>query len=181
MLISLICAFLECFKGGSLVAQKVKNLPAMGRKGPLGVTVRQLSDYTLTWSALRPYYLKWGPRSQGSASPGNFKWRPLGPPRVSEPEFCTQPVCACMPSHFRHAQLFVILWTVACKAPLSMGFSRQGYWNGLSCPPLRDLLNPGIEPSLLCLLHWPVNSLPRVPAEKPKHPVLDPPRLNQNQ
>ena len=48
---------------------------------------------TFTLSALRPYYLKWGPRSQGSTSPGNFKWRLLGPPRVSESEFCTQSVC----------------------------------------------------------------------------------------
>ena len=41
--------------------------------------------------------------------------------------------------------LFVTLWTVAHQAPLSMGFSRQEYWSGLLCPPLRDLLNPGIE------------------------------------
>ena len=25
----------------------------------------------------------------------------------------------------------VSLWTVACQAPLSMGFSRQEYWSGL--------------------------------------------------
>ena len=37
-------------------------------------------------------------------------------------------------------------WTVACQAPLSMGFSRQEYWNGLSFPSPRDLPNPGIEP-----------------------------------
>ena len=37
-------------------------------------------------------------------------------------------------------------WTVACQAPLSMEFSRQEYWSGLPCPPLRDLPNPGIEP-----------------------------------
>ena len=36
--------------------------------------------------------------------------------------------------------------TVACKAPLSMGFSRQEYWSGLSCPPSGDLPNKGIEP-----------------------------------
>ena len=29
-------------------------------------------------------------------------------------------------------------WTVACQAPLSMGFSRQEYWSGLPCPSLRD-------------------------------------------
>ena len=31
---------------------------------------------------------------------------------------------------FSHVQLFVTLWTVACQAPLSMGFYRQEYWNG---------------------------------------------------
>ena len=29
--------------------------------------------------------------------------------------------------------------TAACQAPLSMGFSRQEYWSGLSCPPPGDL------------------------------------------
>ena len=30
---------------------------------------------------------------------------------------------------------------------LSMGFSRQEYWNGLPCPPPGDLPNPGTEPA----------------------------------
>ena len=29
------------------------------------------------------------------------------------------------------------------------GFSRQEYWSGLPCPPLGDLLDPGIEPMSL--------------------------------
>ena len=36
-------------------------------------------------------------------------------------------------------------WIVACQAPLSMGFSRQGYWSGLPFPPPGDLPNPGIK------------------------------------
>ena len=36
--------------------------------------------------------------------------------------------------------------TVACQAPLSMGFSRQEYWSGLPYPPLGDLPNLGIKP-----------------------------------
>ena len=36
--------------------------------------------------------------------------------------------------------------TVACQAPLSMGFSRQQYWSGLPWPSLGDLPNPRIEP-----------------------------------
>ena len=35
--------------------------------------------------------------------------------------------------------LFVTAWTVARKAPLSMGFSREEYWSGLPCPPPGDL------------------------------------------
>ena len=37
-------------------------------------------------------------------------------------------------------------WTVAYQVPLSMGFSRQKYWSGLSFPSLEDLSDPGIEP-----------------------------------
>ena len=62
------------------------------------------------------------------------------------------------------------LWTVACEAPLSLGFSRQEYWSGLPCPPPRYLPNQGIEPVIpyvSCLLHWHVGSLPLAPPEKP--------------
>ena len=56
-------------------------------------------------------------------------------------DLCTavssSPVCVL--SHFSHVQLFVILWTVACQAPLSMGFSRQEYRSGLPCSPPGDL------------------------------------------
>ena len=51
----------------------------------------------------------------------------------------------CVLSPFSHAWLFVTLWTVARQTPLSMGFSRQEYWNGLPFPPPGDLPEPGIE------------------------------------
>ena len=41
--------------------------------------------------------------------------------------------------------LFATPWTVALQTPLSMGFSRQGYWSGLPFPPADDLPNPGIK------------------------------------
>ena len=47
--------------------------------------------------------------------------------------------------HFSCVQLFATLWTVAYQVPLSMGFSRQEYWNELPHPPPRDLPNPGTE------------------------------------
>ena len=37
-------------------------------------------------------------------------------------------------------------WTIVCKAPLSMGLSRQEYWSGLPFPSSRDLPDPRIEP-----------------------------------
>ena len=36
-------------------------------------------------------------------------------------------------------------WTVACQAPLSMGFPRQEYWSGLSFPFSGDVPDPGME------------------------------------
>ena len=48
--------------------------------------------------------------------------------------------------HFGHVCLFATTWTVAHWGPLSMGFSRQEYWNRLPLPPPGDLPDPGIEP-----------------------------------
>ena len=42
-------------------------------------------------------------------------------------------------------KVFVTPWTVACQAPLSVGFSRHEYWSGLPFPSPGDLPNPGIE------------------------------------
>ena len=45
-----------------------------------------------------------------------------------------------------HVQLFATPWTVVYHTPLSVGFSRQGYWSGLPFPSPEDLPDPGIEP-----------------------------------
>ena len=37
-------------------------------------------------------------------------------------------------------------WTVACQAPLSMGFSRQEYWSELPFLSPGYLPDPGIKP-----------------------------------
>ena len=52
-------------------------------------------------------------------------------------------------SCFSCVWLFVMLWTVACQAPLTMGFSRQEYWSGLPLSPPGDLPNPETEPTSL--------------------------------
>ena len=41
---------------------------------------------------------------------------------------------------------FVTPRTIACPAPLSMGFSKQEYWSALPFLLPRDFPNPGIEP-----------------------------------
>ena len=52
---------------------------------------------------------------------------------------------------------FVTPWTVACQAPLSIGFPRQEYWSGLPFPSLGDLPDTGIKPTPP---DWQAGSLP---------------------
>ena len=54
-------------------------------------------------------------------------------------------------------------WTIACQAPLPMGFSRQEYWSGLPFSSLGDLPNPGIEP------RSPVSQADSLPYEPPRN------------
>ena len=68
--------------------------------------------------------------------------------------------CACMLSHFSHVWLSATPWTVASQAPLSMGFSRQEFCNGLPWSPPRDLPDPGIQPTFPHFLQWQAGSLP---------------------
>ena len=68
-----------------------------------------------------------------------------------------------------HVRLFATPWTIACQAPLSMGFSTQEYWNGLSFPSLGDLPDPGIEHGSPALQ---ADSLPSEPPGKPNHQNL---------
>ena len=68
--------------------------------------------------------------------------------------------CVCMPSRFSCVQLLATIWTVALKAPLSMGLSRQEYESG--CHALLQGIFPtqGLSQCLLSLLHRRVSSLP---------------------
>ena len=77
--------------------------------------------------------------------------------------FLIRVYCACMLSRLSLVWLFVTLWTLACQALLSMGFSRQEYWSGFPCPPPGDLSYPGTEPMFFTspalagrfIHHWP--------------------------
>ena len=54
-------------------------------------------------------------------------------------------------------------WTITHQASLSMEFSRQDYWSGLSFPYPEDLSDPEIKPASLVLQE---DSLPSEPPEK---------------
>ena len=55
--------------------------------------------------------------------------------------FC---IISCSP--LSRVRLFATPWTVAQQTPLSIGFSRQGYWSWLPFPSPGDLPDPGIKP-----------------------------------
>ena len=48
---------------------------------------------------------------------------------------------------------------VAYQAPLSMEFSRQEYWSGLSFPFPGIFPTQGLDPRLLHLMHWQADCL----------------------
>ena len=64
----------------------------------------------------------------------------------------------------------VILWAVAHQAPLSMEFSRQEYWSGLSFAFPGNLPNPGIKPTSLASPVLSDGFFTTVPPGKPGKP-----------
>ena len=80
----------------------------------------------------------------GSSIHGIFQARILEWVAISFSNICLwsevwSEVARCVP-------LFVTPWTVANRAPPSMGLSRQEHWSGLPFPSPGQLPNPGIEP-----------------------------------
>ena len=68
--------------------------------------------------------------------------------------------CCCVSCHFSHVWLLTTPWTVACR--LLCPWDSPGKNTGVGYPP-GDLLTQEPNPSLLCLLHWHVSSLPLAP------------------
>ena len=61
----------------------------------------------------------------------------------------------------------VILWAVACQAPLSTGFCRQEYSCWVAMPSSRGSSQSTEGSNLVCLLQWQTGSLPLAPPGKP--------------
>ena len=68
---------------------------------------------------------------------------------------------------FSNVQLFLIPWTRAHQALLSMRLPQQEYWSGCHFLFQSFFLTQGLNPSLLHFLHWKVDSLPLHPLEAP--------------
>ena len=84
-----------------------------------------------------------------------------GPCRTHGGSLSIPVYCCCLLSR---VPLFAIPWTVARQAPLSIGFSRQEYWSGVTVPSPGDLSDPVTEPMSLAL---PVDSLLSKSPQKP--------------
>ena len=127
----------------------------------------------LEWVALsspeelpKPWIKPRSPALQADSLPAEPSGKPLAPSKWGIKSFIVQIFClltqviklnkykiyvlnillfyiphACLVTHY--VEPFAILWTVACQAPLFMGFSKQKYWSGLPFPPLEDLPNQG--------------------------------------
>ena len=74
-----------------------------------------------------------------------------------------------MLSCFSCVQLFVTLWTVACQAPLSMGFFGKNTGVDRHALLQGSFLTPGIEPTSFIS---PTDSLPLAPPGKPRYIVI---------
>ena len=82
----------------------------------------------------------------------------------------TSYVHVCILSRFNRVQPFATLWTIAHQAPRSMGLSRQECWSELPCVPPGEMFpSQGLNPCLICLLHWQEGSLPLVSLRKSIH------------
>ena len=113
----------------------------------------------------------WCPSRVKPQSTSFSRWQPQVTPcwRWHHELLLVQQLCMHAQS-LSHVWLFVTRWTVDHQAPPSMGFCRQEYWSGFQCPSPGDLPDPGINPHLLCLLHWQAGSLPLAP---PGEPILE--------
>ena len=85
------------------------------------------------------YKLKLSTRCSVTTKTGGMEWE-VGGRFKREGDICTLLFSCSIVSNSS-----VTPWTVACQAPLCMGFSRQEYWSWLPFPSPGDILDPGIK------------------------------------
>ena len=129
------------------------------------------TPWTWVWSSSRSYWRTGKPGLLQSVGLQRFRhnW-------ATELNWLIYIMTQCVLSHFSHVWLRVTLWTVACHAPLSMGFSSKCTGVGFHFLLQGISLTQRLNQHLWCLQQWQVDSLPLVPSGKPiigqKHYLL---------
>ena len=109
-----------------------------------------------THSSILAWRIPWSVQSMGSQRVG-YDWAIFALVLItwwgelSESDrygFKSRDVCVCILSR---VQLCVTLWTVTCRAPLSVRFSRQEYWNGLLFPTPGESSQPRDWTPISCI------------------------------
>ena len=93
------------------------------------------------WILLPSFWICWGSAIEPQSKLGGS----LSCSRLRLGKIMSWPLCTVV-SSLSPVQLFVTPWTVACQAPLSMGFPRQECWSGFPFPSPVALPDPGFEP-----------------------------------
>ena len=122
------------------------------------VSCSVMSDFATPWTVAGQAPLSMGFSRQEYWSglpfplPGNLPRdrTPVMSPALAGEFFSTSPTSASLVA--QSCPSLCNPWTVAHQASLSMGFSRQEYWSGLSFPTPGDLLDPRIETASLASL-----------------------------
>ena len=81
--------------------------------------------------------------------------------------------CMCVLSRFSHIQLFATLWTYSPPSPSTWDSSSKNTEVGYHALLQGIFPTQGLNPRLLCLLHWQVDSVPTVPPGKPFYFTYD--------
>ena len=124
--------------GAFLVAQTVKNLPAMWE------------TWIRFWVRKIPWKREWQPSSVFLPGKAHEIWPShlcCDLLALTARTTWVMHACVCAKLLQPCLTLFDPMDYIACQALLSMGFSWQEYWGGLLCPSLGDLPDPGIEPT----------------------------------
>ena len=119
-----------CYQWSWKEAQDLGFPKSMGKTSPISlpqIMIMRCSEWTLffilTWFiflfSTKPHIISFTDFPGGS---------------VGKESACNEGVCVCVcvcVKSLSRVRLFATPWTVAHQAPLSMGFSWQGYWSGL--------------------------------------------------
>ena len=115
-----------------------------------------LPSLLLPWIVCFPSLVSWTCRSSTQSPPSSVYGVLPGCLPVSKLPLFIRTFVVVLQS-LSSVQLSWDSWTVACQAPLSMGFSRQEYWSGLPLPTPGFLPYPGSESASPA---WQVESSP---------------------